>query len=336
MKNISLGKKMALGFGILIVIACILGGIGVWNMRSVQVQSTMLAKEYVPEVDVAFELRGAANRVMYEMRGYGFTENEQFYTNALEEIKAAEKALDAARELESRSPHLVQLKDQIQVAASAVDKYESLMKQTDEITDALAGFRNTLDESAQKYMKNCEDFLQGQNETFKVNLAERQKKIELVTSLVEIGSDARVLNFKAQAADDPALMEKAMQTLGKLTEPIAELRKITREKEDIERIDATESAGKAYGAAIGQYLAEHKKGAVADSGSLDKYRKAMDENAAVYVRNCDEFLNGQQQKLSKDMLERNEKINLVSSIMNIGNETRVALRSNRRRSEISS
>ena len=324
MKNISLGKKMALGFGILIVIACVLGGIGVWNMRSVEVQSTMLAKEYVPEVDVAFELRGAVNRVMYEMRGFGFTENKQFYVNALEEIKAAEKSLDDARELEKRSPHLVHLKDQIQVATNAVDQYEALMKQTDEEVDALAGFRHTLDESAHAYMQNCEDFLQGQNDKFKTDLAEREKKIQLVIELVEHGSNARVLNFKAQATSDPALMEKALQTLEGFAEHISELREITRDDEDIKRIDATEAAGMAYGKAIEQFMVEFKTGTGADSGSMEKYRKIMDESAAVYVKNCDEFLSGQQQKLSKDMLERNEKINLVSSIMNIGNETRIA------------
>ena len=325
MKNIGLGKKMAFGFGILIVIACVLGGIGVLNMRSIEVQSNMLAKEYVPEVVVACDLRGASNRVMYEMRGFGFTENKQYYENAIAEIKSAEKALEDARELESSSPHLVQLKDQIQVAANAIDEYEILMKQTDELVGELAVFRNTLDESAHAYMKNCEDFLQGQNDKFKTDLADRQKKIEFATHLVEIGSEARVLNFKSQAAFDPALMEKALQTLDKLTAPIAELRKITHDEEDIKRIDATEAAGKAYGKAVEQFLVEFKKGSGADSGSMDKYRKIMDESAAVFIKNCDEFLDGQQQKLSKNMLERNEKINLLSSIMNIGNETRVAM-----------
>ena len=56
---------------------------------------------------------------------------------------------------------------------------------------------------------------------------------------------------------------------------------------------------------------------------MNKYRKQMDENAAIYVKNCDEFLEGQQEKLSHDMLERNEKITLVNDIIDLGNATRI-------------
>ena len=248
-----------------------------------------------------------------------------FNTNAQEEIKAAKKALKDAGELGKKSPHLVNLNDQIQVAADAVDEYEALMKQTDEITDALAGFRVTLDKSAGAFMKNCDDFLKGQNEKFKVDLAEREEKIELASELVGIGSEARVLNYKSQATGDRSLMEKAVQMLKELAYPITKLREITRDDENIKRIDATESAGKAYLEAVEQFLSEFRKGADADFGIMDNYRKAMDENAAIYVENCKEFLDGQQEKLHKDMTERNEKINLVGSIMNMGNATRVAV-----------
>ena len=67
----SLGFKISMGFAFLIIIACALGSMAIWRMSDVETQSTMLANEYVPEVDIANELRGATNRVMYEMRGYG-------------------------------------------------------------------------------------------------------------------------------------------------------------------------------------------------------------------------------------------------------------------------
>ncbi len=100
MKNLAMGLKIGLGFACLILIACVLGSLGVFNMKSVEKDSTMLAHEYVPEVDVAVELRGAANRIMYELRGYGFTEEQKYYDNAQKEFQAAEAALVKARELE--------------------------------------------------------------------------------------------------------------------------------------------------------------------------------------------------------------------------------------------
>ena len=77
-KNMRLGTKIGVGFGLLIVIAIALGSLAVYNMKNVADESAKLAKEYVPEVDVAAQIRSAANRTMYAMRGYGFTEQELF------------------------------------------------------------------------------------------------------------------------------------------------------------------------------------------------------------------------------------------------------------------
>ena len=53
MKNMKLGAKIALGFGVLIIIAAILGVVGVWEMGTVKTETTKLADEYVPEADMA-------------------------------------------------------------------------------------------------------------------------------------------------------------------------------------------------------------------------------------------------------------------------------------------
>ncbi|MCG8634599.1 MAG: methyl-accepting chemotaxis protein [Desulfobacterales bacterium] len=323
MKNLSLGVKISLGFALLIIIAGALGLMAIWRMGGVETQSTMLAQEFVPEVDVAVELRGAANRVMYEMRGYGFTEDAKFYEQARVELAAVETALQKARDLEEKSPNLKKLKGQIQVAEKAVNDYKGLIQQTVETNAKLAENRKILDASAVKYMQNSAAFLNGQNEKFRVDLGERQRKIEIVSHLVELGSAARVTNFKAQALNDPVLLEKAIEELDGIAEPLNDLKKITRDKEDIQRIDATQAAAEKYQNAMKQFLIQFKKGQLADTYLLDKYRKEMDKNAAVYVFNCDEFLEGQQAKLTRDMLERNEKITLVNNIVNLGNDTRI-------------
>ncbi|MCG8568093.1 MAG: methyl-accepting chemotaxis protein [Desulfobacterales bacterium] len=323
MKRLGLGVKISLGFSLLILISGLLGMVAVWKMGGVEEKSMVLAREYVPEVEVAVELRGAANRVMYEMRGYGLTEEKSYYNRAKKELDAVETSLEKARILEQASPHLVKLRGQLDNADAAVKEYKTLVQKTVETSSRLMENRQTLDASAMKYMDNSTEFLHGQNEKFQRDLSERQEKIRLAANLVETGSQARVLNFKSQALDNLGLMRQAIETIGQVQLLLPELLKITRDPEDLERIGAVEKAANNYGAAMERFMVEYKKGALANGAKLSRFRAEMDKNAGIYVKNCDDFLQGQQEKLTTDMVERNRKITLVGDIINLGNATRI-------------
>ena len=46
MRNLKLGMKIGIGFGILILIACSLGGMAVFNMTTVEKDAKKLSKSY--------------------------------------------------------------------------------------------------------------------------------------------------------------------------------------------------------------------------------------------------------------------------------------------------
>jgi methyl-accepting chemotaxis protein len=262
-KNLKLAGKISLGFGSLIAIALILGILAVWNMNAVRGDSNMLAREYVPEVDVAVELRGAANRLMYEMRGYGFTENEQYLEKAQQEMDAVEAAIARAQELEKTAKHLKQLKEQLEHATEAKETYAALITNTDEITDRLAQNRQALDKAALAYMSNCSDFLSGQNMkmTREANagrsggaIRERLAKITLVNDIIDVGNETRIAAWRSQAERDPAVIQQALVNFDKLDNIFADLRKITRDDEDIVRIQNTRQAADNYKKAMQRLL----------------------------------------------------------------------------------
>lgn len=323
MKNVSLGLKITYGFAVLIIIAVALGLMAVVNMRSVGTKSTILAHEYVPEVDIAMELSNAANQVMYEMRAYGFTENKKYYELGMEAMKSVDIALQKARELDEKSPNLKQLKSQIDIASKAVEEYKSLIKQTVETDAKIETNRRTLNKSAEEYMANSAEFLAGQNAKFKSDLHARQQKIQLATDLVHIGSSVRIANFKAQATNDVSLMKNAISKLDEVSDPLNELRVLIHSEDDIQRVKAIHSAAQTYQKTMEQFIVEFSRGSLADRNLLSRYRDKMDDAAGIYVSNCDDFLEGQHEKLTRDMLERNAKINLVNDIIDLGNETRV-------------
>ena len=322
-KNMKLGMKITFGFGILIVIMCVLGSLAVFNMARVNNQSSILANEYVPEVIMAVDLRGAANRLMYQMRGYGFTEDSKFYDNAKKELQAIDEALEKGRELDKKSIHLEKLKEHIALATEAKERYGNLIQQTVDITAKMKSLRKALDGSAARYMASSNQFLASQNERLKVDLDERQKKIALVTSLIDRGFAARVLNFKSQALNDAGFMEKAISKIDETSEDILGLRQITRNQEDIWRISEIEVSLEDYQETMRFFLKETKKGSLAKNATLNKLRIGMHKNAEMYIIIANEYLQSQQQKLTKDMMERNAKISLVNDVIGLCNDTMV-------------
>ncbi len=322
MKNMKLGAKIALGFGVLIIIAAILGIVGVVQMGTVETETTKLAEEYIPEVDMAVDLRGGANRMMYAMRGYGYTEDPKYYDQAQKELQAVEDSIEVGRRLDRKAKSLKALKGQLDSATEAVDEYKGLVKQTVETVAKMDANRKVLDASAQKYGTNANDFLAGQNAAFKKDLAERQKKVQTVTGIVNVGTKVRVANFRAQATNDMALMREAMDILGGLKKYTDVLRPITRAPADIKRIDDTEAAAKKYADNMAAYIKTSKEMSAAG--------REMDAGAVRYMKNCNDFLAGQNEKMKQEfgevganLDERLHKITLINDIIDLGNKVRV-------------
>ena len=74
----TLGKKIGLGFGALILVAGAIGGLAVFNMKSVQTLANRLTAEYVPEAQVASDLRTAVTVAQLAIRSYGLTASASY------------------------------------------------------------------------------------------------------------------------------------------------------------------------------------------------------------------------------------------------------------------
>ena len=70
MKRLHVGPKMGLGFGIVILLALVLGGIASIIMSGVRTKSIILDQEYIPEVAVSNELERTTRQIMFYMRAY--------------------------------------------------------------------------------------------------------------------------------------------------------------------------------------------------------------------------------------------------------------------------
>ncbi|MEM6470975.1 MAG: methyl-accepting chemotaxis protein [Planctomycetota bacterium] len=320
--KLSLGAKIGVGFCTILLITIGLGVGTVYQTRSVQSQSTVLANEYVPEVIVANKMRGATNRAMYAMRGYGLTFNSSFLTDAEAELQALNEALLEAQELDFRSLNLKGLADQLLTVKSQLGEYEALVNETEQTASKLVTLRKTLDTSAQDYMRNTQEILIGQQAKFTTDLNERLAKLSAGAALQKLTAEARVLNFKAQATNDLTLMQRAIRTLDSVVKERDSILPITRREEDLESLQRIVDTSSDYQSSMQSFISIHQDGAPSET-TLMQVRDQMDEAAGSFKTALNRFVDKQMKSLDEDMRGRFEKTRLAGEIRFNGNQVRV-------------
>ena len=254
-KHMKLGTKIITGFALLIVIACALGGVAVWQMRGIQAETTTLAKEFVPEVKIANNLERYSLKTMYAMRGYGYTGEDAFLKESHAGLAEVKKFIKEAKDLSDRSPHLVKLKGAVEKVEAQVLEYERLANETVARDAAIEKDRKAMDEAATAYMKNCDEFLKSQEEGLAkeieagaeaAKLKERYQKIQWMTDVVDLGNGIRLANFKAQGLREPGLLKEAVKGFEDITRKLDGLKAITRQDVNLKQLEAVRAASKSY------------------------------------------------------------------------------------------
>ncbi len=263
MKHLKLSHKIGLGFGLLLVIACLPGAIAVWQMRGMADNATVLATEYVPEVDVSNEIERTSLRTMFAIRGYALSEREAYLKTGREYLVRVKASLKSAEDLAQRTEHLVMLRASIGEMSGEVASYEELLDKTVTQNQRIAENRDILDAAAQTYMESCGRYLADQKAamTGEIDagasadtLKQRLSKLSGINRVIDLGNAIRVDNFKAQATRDPALTREAIKRFGAINAELDRLKSLSRVAAHLEEIEAVEKAARAYKAAMTDIL----------------------------------------------------------------------------------
>ncbi|MDX9972130.1 MAG: methyl-accepting chemotaxis protein [FCB group bacterium] len=262
-KQMKLRTRIALGFGSLLVIAAALGGLAVVSMNQVKVGATNLAKEFVPEVAVATNVERFSLLTMYEMRGYGFTEDQALHEKGMAQLAQVKQFIKDAHTLAAASSSLVVLEEKATAVEKKVAEYEGLVGETVANFAAMDAARKKMDESAAAFMDNALKYFAGQSESLNKDLAgtldaaaltQRSSKIIMASEVVDLGNATRLAAWKSQAKRDPKVLEEGLANLPKIAEKLDAMLPITVQQVNIDQINATKTAANAYGQAMQELL----------------------------------------------------------------------------------
>jgi methyl-accepting chemotaxis protein len=279
MNHWTIGKRIVIGFGSLILITLLLGSLAIWRMAEVKGQTTTLEKETVPEVTVANNVERASLLTMYDIRGYGYTEEAKFLTDGRASLAEVKKHLGEAKALAAKSPNLSRLKAAAERAEIKALEYEQLVNQTVTKDEAITQNRKALDASAQAFMKECTAMLASQNESFKqesatnapaAKLAERVVKMNLLNDVMDAGNACRIAVWRSQAERDPKLIEATKADFDTIEKKATELRPLLVQLVNQQQLEAVKTSAAGYQKAMNDLLANWlaKEALAAQRGSV--------------------------------------------------------------------
>ncbi len=268
MKNLKLGVKMAIGFGLVLLVLLLLGLMATISMQGVAGNAEHLSGAYVPEVKVANQVERSALKAMYAIRGYGFTAEEKYLAEGEKELGATRTALQRAEELAGARKELGKLKEQVGKAKEGLEEYVALVEKTHQTLAERTTRFEELNVDANVFLDNSHAYLEAQNERMKDEIANKDSaekledrlwKIATITAIIESGNEIRIGNFKSMATRDAKWVQDAMPKFEGIAATLDKMRRVTVQEANRIQLDAVAKAAQDYRKSLEGYWDAQKR-----------------------------------------------------------------------------
>ena len=249
-----LSAKIGGGFGMLIMVALLLGGLAVVNMTRVKIVANTMTSQNVPSVAVANNVERYALQTMYAARGFVLSEEEHYKTEALKNLGEVLTYLQQATDL-AKKEGLRELEKAAATATAKAKEYKGFFEDSASFIDKMNEDRHEMNTTAAKYMEICNTFLKSQNDRLDKEISdgvsaeklkERVKKITLCNDVIDLGNACRIAAWKSQALRDPKLIQEAQPHFATIDKTLDALKPITHLAADLKEIEDCRQAGHAY------------------------------------------------------------------------------------------
>ncbi len=245
-RELRVSYKLAIGFGLVVLIACGPGLLSVVNSYYFGKEVHALSDENIPEIRTANNLERNVLPALLQVNNYGLTENGQYLQGARQQLDELRKSLQEARAHSQRFARLADMRAAIESVDRVVADTGTRMQEVERMTRDLEAARLTAEASMREFADTCAALLKAQEEGLlgelyagldPDKLEPRIKKIGLCAEVQSLGNGIVSEGWKSQFRRDPQLLVKANAVFDQVGQKLDELQRLSSFEGDLKRIE---------------------------------------------------------------------------------------------------
>ena len=340
MNKMTLGWKLGVSFGALLLLIGVLGSIAVWRINLAAASASNVATKRGPEVQVSSAVAAVAWDARFNIRSYSLNGDEENLRSGRRLLTTLKDKLKAAADLTEKIPELVALKagqidagDKTAELESLVDKMESEYKNASLLDGALdaAGRRFTetalaLRLSEQQRLSEDLDELEARAKTPEAPLKEagpagkeppdlaalkqRFEQLNLIDDMMDAGNRLQLDDFKATHLGDMDARSGVLRQFVTLEKIMSQLTALLSRRENLAQMDVIQQAVADYKVAMAKDLKN-------ELAIRDNAKAAFSAGLSV-TRRATQVADGGTLAIGKEAMEVSQGLDLTGTILQVG------------------
>jgi methyl-accepting chemotaxis protein len=253
--NIKIGKRLMMGFGLVLAMAIGLGCVGLVKLYATKQAAVELSETDFPVLKQLNQTERETSLLRLAMRMYTVTRDAKYLTEARGHVTLIDNSLKACSEV-AIGPDYTALRGKLADAQKEMTEYKKMIDQTADAVTMLETSRLKMVEAGDIYVKQCREYMEDEVNKHNSELAQtttkpednitRAQKVNLANDLVRMGMEGRVAVLRTIAYTDTKYIESTLGNYDTIEKNIAELLKVTTKDVNIKQLEASRTNSQNY------------------------------------------------------------------------------------------
>lgn len=230
--NLSVGKKLSFGFGIILLTMITLSVLTGLDMRKAAQRATAITEDQLIQLDVSSRIKYETEQMMQQIVEFSYSEDPQFYEKATGHDNKIREIFDQAIKHAKISADKTKITNRIAATRNSLDAYTELTKNAEEVIRKLGANRKDLHQKGADFIAKTLEVTTGFKQELEAEVSsdsiiqemvtENLTRVDTMNSVLSDGQAVISETWRAQAERQFALAIEAakgfQEILGKLEE----------------------------------------------------------------------------------------------------------------------